>query len=117
MGPTKYVPDHLTSTRSVAETSGSAGCAGKPLRPDDPSRREAPQVPASGATNSARTPSDCPSCLALRGTSRLLAESALYLIDRNAELTRQLEAYRQRDRRHAELLSGLADLQRAEAGG
>lgn len=56
---------------------------------------------------------DCRGCLALRGTSRLLAESALYLIDRNAELTRQLEAYRKRDRRHAELLSGLADLQKA----
>ena len=60
---------------------------------------------------------NCPSCAALREQLRLLAESALYLIDRNAELTRQLEAYRQRDRRHAELLSGLADLQRAEAGG
>jgi len=60
--------------------------------------------------------SDCPGCLALRGTSRLLAESALYLIDRNAELTRQLEAYRARDRRQAEMLVGLADLQRVEAG-
>lgn len=60
--------------------------------------------------------SNCPSCAALRGTSRLLAESALYLIDRNAELTRQLEAYRARDRRHAEMLVGLADLQRVEAG-
>lgn len=58
-------------------------------------------------------PSDCPSCVALRGTSRLLAEPALYLIDRNAELTRQLEAYRARDRRHAEMLVGLADLQKA----
>ena len=59
---------------------------------------------------------NCPGCAALRGTSRLLAESALYLIDRNAELTRQLEAYRARDRRHAEMLVGLADLQRVEAG-
>lgn len=59
---------------------------------------------------------NCPSCAALRGTSRLLAESAHYLIDRNAELTRQLEAYRARDRRHAEMLSGLAELQRVEAG-
>ena len=115
--PDTYVPSHFSSTRSVAETSGSAVCVGKPLRPDDPSRREAPQGPASGATNSARTPTDCPGCLALRGTSRLLAESALYLIDRNAELTRQLEAYRARDRRAAEMLVGLADLQRAEAGG
>jgi hypothetical protein len=30
---------------------------------------------------------DCPNCLALRGTSRLLAESALFLIDRNTALT------------------------------
>lgn len=59
---------------------------------------------------------NCPSCAALRGTSRLLAESALYLIDRNAELTRQLEAYRTRDRRQAEMVSGLADLQRVEVG-
>ena len=58
----------------------------------------------------------CPSCAALRGTSRLLAESALYLIDRNAELTRQLEEYRERDRRHAEMLVGLAELQRVEVG-
>lgn len=61
-------------------------------------------------------PSDCPNCIALRGTSRLLADAALYLIDRNAELTRQLEAYRERDRRHADALLGLAGLAKAEAG-
>lgn len=117
MGPEGYGFDHLTSTRvengpgtlrddpRFAEPAGEADGAGRP------------GASSSGATNSARTPSDCPGCLALRGTSRLLAESALYLIDRNAELTRQLEAYRKRDRRHAELLSGLADLQRAEACG
>lgn len=45
------------------------------------------------------TPIDCSNCAALRGTSRLLAESALYLIDRNAELTRELEELRARERR------------------
>jgi len=59
---------------------------------------------------------DCPNCLALRGTSRLLADASLFLIDRNAELTRQLEAYRERDRRHADALLGLAGLATAEAG-
>jgi len=38
---------------------------------------------------------------------------ALYLIDRNAALTAELEAYRHRDAEHAGLLLGLADLQRA----
>jgi hypothetical protein len=37
---------------------------------------------------------DCPNCLALRGTSRLLAESALYLIDRNAALTIEMHDLR-----------------------
>lgn len=59
---------------------------------------------------------DCPNCLALRSTSRLLADASLFLIDRNAELTRQLEAYRERDRRHADALLGLAGLAKAEAG-
>lgn len=117
MGPTEYVPDHLTSTRS-SEASGTLGDVRGPAS-EAASRvgAEPPESSSTRAANSARTPTDCPGCLALRGTSRLLAESALYLIDRNAELTRQLEAYRQRDRRHAELLSGLADLQRAEACG
>ena len=39
-----------------------------------------------------------------------------WLVYRNAELTRQLEAYRARDRRHAKMLVGLAELQRVEAG-
>lgn len=59
---------------------------------------------------------ECPNCVALRGTSRLLAESALYLIDRNAALTAELEAFRNRDRVGAEMLLGLAGLQRVEAG-
>jgi len=37
---------------------------------------------------------NCPGCVALRGTSRLLAESALYLIDRNAALTAEIERMR-----------------------
>jgi len=56
---------------------------------------------------------ECLTCLALRGTSRLLAESALYLIDRNAALTAELEAFRRRDREHAALMLGLAGLQAA----
>lgn len=50
---------------------------------------------------------ECQSCVALRGTSRLLAESALYLIDRNAALTAELKAFRSRDRVGAEMLLGL----------
>lgn len=60
---------------------------------------------------------ECPNCTALRGTSRLLAESALFLIDRNADLQAQLEAYRKRDREHAATMLGLADLRRVEVGG
>ena len=55
----------------------------------------------------------CLNCVALRQSSRLLSESALYLIDRNAELSRQLAAYHERDRHGAEMLVGLAGLQRA----
>ena len=112
MGPDGYVSDHLTSTR-VEGTPGTPPDA--PRSADDAGSRDGSghsEASSSGATNSARTPS-CPNCAALTHSSRLLADSALYLIDRNAELSRQLAAYHDRDRHGAEMLLGLANLQAA----
>lgn len=50
--------------------------------------------PAKEAPLTAPIVPNCPGCVALRGTSRLLAESALYLIDRNAALTAEIERMR-----------------------
>lgn len=99
MGPEGYTPSHLSSTKLADASGPSADNAGPAFPASGADSRGSAGSSSSLGANSARTPIDCFNCAALRGASRLLAESALFLIDRNAELTRELEEYRERERR------------------
>lgn len=83
--------------------------------PDEPSvagRHETASAPAPRFT-SLEGGYDCAGCAALREQNRLLAESQLLLIDRNVALAAKVRAFEESQRQSADLLLGLAGLQKA----
>lgn len=102
-----YTRGHLTSEISTADPEPSRDSVGIDPVPPSGAVTGSPETAREDGKAPGRNREDCPSCVALRASSRLLAESALYLIDRNAVLTASLAAYRERDRQHAEVLLGL----------
>ncbi|HRY45332.1 MAG TPA: hypothetical protein P5164_15450 [Thermoanaerobaculia bacterium] len=105
MGPDGYNLDHLTSTRVESHPGTAPDTAEQPNQAGSRSDDGKPGASSSAATNSARTP-DCPACAALREQNRLLSEHNLVLITR-------VRAFEDRDRLGAEMLLGLAGLQKA----
>lgn len=124
MGPDAYAPDNLSSTK-LEEGSGrpcSVRGAAENAGPED--SRGSDDSSSSVATNSARTSDDCPRCAFLREQLGILVESRGELIAQNFALAARANAAEAEigrrhleERRQAEFLVGLANLQRVEAAG